>query len=190
MPMKTKIICGLLAALLLIFAIVACNRHSWSEQQRHEAREMVGEWREAIYLNDLSEAEYALFAGRVADILEMKYPSYVEFVEMPLVGDSVEMVIITAITSELKATPERLRHIFRYDDLVELGTLPTGLTRHQQNIFYRCLAEQINQNYGSMQSFVWDAIYSQLDDVLITQLLRHCAWPFWDVEMDITIINE
>lgn len=190
MPMKAKIICGLLAALLLIFALTACNKRSWNEEQRHEAREMVGEWRKAVYINDLSEAEYALFAGRVADILEMKYPSYVEFVEMPLVGDSVEMVIITAITSELKATPERLRHIFRYDDLVELGTLPAGLTRHQQNNFYRCLAERINQTYGSMQRFVWDAMYSQLDDVLIARMLQRCGSPFWDVEMNLTIIEE
>ena len=151
---------------------------------------MLREWRNMIYLNELSEEEFALFAGRVADILEMRYPSYAEFVEMPMVGDSVEMVIVATITSELKATPERLRHIFSYDDLVELGTLPAGLTRHRQNEFYRCLAERVNQTYGSMQQFVWDAMYSRLDDTLLAHMLSHCAAPFWDAELDITIIEE
>ena len=188
--MKTKIICGLLATIFLLFALLACTKRPWSEQQRSYAHKMLREWRNAVYLNDLTEEEYALFSGRVTDILETRYPSYVEFVEMPMVGDSVEMVVVATISSELKATPERLRHIFRYDDLVELGTLPAGLTRHQQNNFYRCLAERINQTYGFMQRFVWDAIYSKLDDSLVAQMLRHCAAPFWDTELDITIIEE
>ena len=180
----------LLAGALLLTLLPSCNKRPWSEQQRSYARDMLREWRNVVYLNELSEEEFALFSGRVADILEMRYPSYVEFAEMPMVGDSIEMVIVAAITSELKATPERLRHILSYDDLVELGTLPAGLTRHRQNGFYRCLAERINQTYGSIQSFVWDAMYSRLDSSLTTQMLHRCAAPFWDSELDITIIEE
>lgn len=148
---------------------------------------MLQGWREIVYLNDLTDEEFALFASGVADILERRYPSYVEFVEMPMVGDSVEMVIIATITTDLKASPERLRHIFRYDDLVELGTLPAGLTLHQRNNFYRCFAERVGMTYGSLQRFVWDAVYSTLDDLLIAQMLRHCAAPYWDSDEDITL---
>ncbi|MBO7300110.1 MAG: hypothetical protein J6U53_01720 [Tidjanibacter sp.] len=190
--MRTKHLFGkiLLIGALLIASLTSCTHRNWNEQQRREAREMLRQWREIAYLNDLSEEEFALFAGNVADILEMEYPSYVEFVEMPMVGDSVEMVIIATITTDLKASPERLRHIFRYDDLVELGTLPAGLTLHQQNNFYRCFAERVNMTYGSLQRFVWDAVYSTLDDLLIAQMLRHCAAPFWDGEIDTVVIED
>lgn len=176
--------------ILSILWLTSCNRGSWNERQRKATQEMLREWREVVYLGDLTEEEFALFSNNVTDLLEQRYPSYVEFIEMPMVGDSVEMVVVAAIVTDIKASPDRLRHIFRYEELVEARILPAGMSRRQQLDFYRCFAERVNMSYGSMQEFVWDALYSKLDDVLIAQMMRRCAAPFWDLEMDVVIIEE
>lgn len=149
---------------------------------------MLREWREMVYLNDLTDEEFALFANNVTDLLEQEYPSYVEFIEMPMVGDSVEMVVIAAIVTEIKASPERLRHIFGYKELTEAEVLPKGLSHSQLHDFYKCFADKVNMTYGSMQQFVWDAVYSRLDDAIIARMMRQCAAPYWDVEVDVVEI--
>jgi hypothetical protein len=168
--------------------LTSCNNRRWNDKQRKATREMIEQWRQLAYLNALTEEEFALFAGRVTDVLEEEYPSYVEFVEMPMVGDSVEMVIITTIAGELKATPERMRNIFPYGRLVDMQILPAGLSMAHQETFYRCFTEKVNTLYGSLQRFVWDAIYSRLDDAIILRLMRQCASPYWEVDM--VIIEE
>lgn len=142
-----------------------------------------------VYLNDLADEEFALFAGNVTDLLEERYPSYVEFIEMPMLGDSVEMVVVATIVHEIKATPAKLRHIFPYHMLVEAGVLPKGLGIHHQHDFYKCMAERVNNTYGSMQQFVWDAVYSQLDDQLVASMLEECGEPYWNVELTIVEVE-
>ena len=164
--------------------LTSCNRGNWNEQQRREAREMLREWREIVYLGNLTEEEFALFAGNVTDLLEYRYPPFVEFMEMPARGDSVEMVVVAAIVTDIKASPDRLRHIFSYKELVEANILPENMTTRDQKEFYRCFAEQVNMAYGSMQQFVWDALYSRLDDEIIVQIMRGCATPYWDIKME------
>lgn len=187
--MQQKSTKKIIVALVVLLAgsclwLSSCTRKQrWNEEQRREAREMIREWREIAYLNALSEAEFTLFAGEIADLLEAEWPNYVEFIEMPMVGDSVEMVIVTTIAGELKATPERMRYIFPYGRLVDMEILPAGLPVGQQEAFYRCFTEKVNAMYGSMQRFVWDAVYSRLDDAIILRLMRQCASPYWEVDM-------
>jgi hypothetical protein len=152
----------------------------WSDKQRKEAREMLREWREIAYLNALTEAEFDLFSAEVADMLEERWPSYVEFIEMPMVGDSVEVVVVAAIVSDIKANANNMRRLFPYDTLVSSGVLPAGLTAHQQKEYYMCLANGVTNVFGSVQNFVWGAINSALDDVVIAHMLRDCAVPFWE----------
>ena len=146
------------ALIMSTILIASCVHSNWSDQQRREALGMLRGWRDIAYLNDLTDEEFALFAASAADILEHRHPTYEEFVEMPMVEDSVEMVIIATITSDLTTSPERLRHIFRYDDLVALGILPAGLTLHEQNKFYRHLAKQLTTTYGSLEEFVREMV--------------------------------
>ena len=187
--MQQKSTKKIIVALVVLLAgsclwLSSCTRKQrWNEEQRREAREMIREWREIAYLNSLSEAEFTLFAGEIADLLEAEWPNYVEFIEMPMVGDSVEMVIVTTIAGELKATPERMHYIFPYGRLVDMEILPAGLPVGQQEAFYRCFTEKVNALYGSMQRFVWDAVYSRLDDAIILRLMRQCASPSWEVDM-------
>ena len=108
---------------------------------------------------------------------------------MPARGDSVEMVVVATIVTDLKASPDRLRHIFSYEELVDMGILPANMNARAQKEFYRCFAERVNMVYGSMQQFVWDALYSRLDEELIVQMMRRCAAPYWDVEMDVVVVE-
>ena len=174
---------------LVWFGSCSSGQH-WSQEQRKATQEMLRQWREITYLNDLTEEEFALFAGSVTDLLEQQYPSYVEFIEMPMVGDSVEMVVVAAIVTDIKASPDRLRHIFSYEELVDAKVLPSGMNRRQQADFYRCFAERVNMSYGSMQRFVWEALNSKLDDVAIAHMMRRCASPYWDVELDVVVVEE
>lgn len=170
------------AFMTLTMGLTSCsNKQKWTEEERRATREMLRDWREIVYLNNLSEEEFMLFRSQVADMLEQQHPVYEEFIEMPMMGDSVEVVLLATIVTELKASPEKMRHIFPYTFLVAEGYLPKGLDRHHQEEFYRCFADNVNRNYGSVQQFVWDAFYSRLDDLLVVAMLRSCAVPYWEL---------
>lgn len=172
-----------MATLTIATNLLSCSpQKRWSEEERRATREMLRDWREMIYLDELSEEEFSLFRSRVADILEESYPVYEEFIEMPMMGDSVEMVILATIVTEIKASPEKMRHIFPYTYLVEEGILPSGMSRHHQEEFYRCFSESVNLYYGSIQQFIWDAFNSELDDIFVAKMLRSCATPYWAVK--------
>lgn len=162
----------------------------WKDEERRASNEMLRDWRHLVYLNALSEQEFELFANRVTDALERKYPSYVEFVKMPMMGDSVEMVVIATIVNDIKASPDNMRNIFPYHNMVDAGVLPKDLTTQEQSDFYRCLSEKINRTYGSIQQFLWDAIYSELDDYLIAYMMSQCAAPYWDTQSETVVITE
>lgn len=165
---------------MCLYVSGCASKSRWNEKQRKEAREMLQEWREIAYLNALTDAEFAVFAEDVADMLEARWPSYVEFVEMPMVGDSVEVVVVATIVNDIKANANNMRHLFPYDVLVSAGVLPAGMTTHQQKEYYMCLANGVDNVFGSVQNFVWGAINSSLDDVVIAHMLRDCAIPFWE----------
>lgn len=181
------------ATLILLtgLSLGSCSkRRQWKAEERKASNEMLRDWRHIAYLNALSETEFELFANRVTDALERKYPSFVEFIEMPMAGDSVEMVVIATIVSEIKASPDNMSNLFPYASLVKTEFLPAGMNSRQQSDFYRCFADKANSAFGSLQQFVWDAIYSQLDDYLIAHLIRQCATPFWDNVTTTVIIEE
>ncbi len=170
------------ATLLLLTSLTSCSsKQQWSEEERQATREMLRDWREIVYLNNLPEEEFMLFRSQVADMIEEQYPIYEEFIEMPMMGDSVEVILLATIVTEIKASPEKMRHIFPYSFLVAEGYLPKGLDGSHLEDFYRCFAENVNRNYGSIQQFVWDAFYSKLDELLVDGMLRGCAAPYWDL---------
>lgn len=180
---------GLAAMILSVCsASVSCGHKGWNETQRKEAREMLRQWRDMVYLRNMNEMEFAIFSDEVADILEEQYPSYVEFIEMPMVGDSVEMVVVAAIVADIKADSRNMRHLFPYHELVRKEILPKGLSEAHRKDFYDCLAQKVNSVYGSVQVFVWDMVNSLADDVVTMRMLQGCAAPFW--EIDVTIVEE
>ncbi|MFR9251243.1 MAG: hypothetical protein ACLVK4_15720 [Alistipes shahii] len=71
-------------------------------------------YRQMVYLDDLTDAEFVLFTDDVAGQLENSYPVYVEFVEMQGVDDTVDMVVVSTIVDELDADAHNMRHIYPY----------------------------------------------------------------------------
>ena len=107
--------------LLALFAagFFGCSQsREWNKEQRQAMREALRDYRQMVYLDDLTDAEFVLFADGVANDLEGAYPVYTTFIEMPGVDDTVEMVVVTAIVDELNADAHNMRHIYPYNYLV------------------------------------------------------------------------
>ena len=75
-------------------------------------RDLLRQYRQMVYLNDLTDAEYMLFTDNVAAAVEEAYPVYTTFVEMPAVNDTVQVYIVTTIVEELNTDARNMRHIF------------------------------------------------------------------------------
>ena len=149
-------------------------------------RDLLHDYRQMVYLNDLTDAEYMLFADNVASAVEADYPVYTTFVEMPGANDTVQMYIVTTIVEELNTDARNMRHIFPYPYLVENNVLPAGLSRAQQNAFYNCLSQKVNNAFPNLTDFVGAVIASDtLANSQISQMQNGCANDLfnWTVEV-------
>lgn len=194
-PIKTKdmkkflLFLGITGLFLLP---TACKQHpkQWNHDERRAVRQALNEYRQMVYLEDLSESEFALFADGVAVDLENSYPVYAEFVELPGVEDTVEMVVVTSIVEELNADARNMRHLYPYDYLVAQGVLPTGLSRDQQRAFYQCFAQQVNTTFHSMGQFFNAILADTTNTSQIAQMESRCANELFGWEVVITEIVE
>nr|WP_122119436.1 hypothetical protein [Alistipes megaguti] len=184
----------LLLSLTLLVLVTAgfsgCSKQrQWNHEQRKAMREALRSYRQMVYLDDLTDAEFGLFSDAVAGTLENAYPVYVEFIQMEGVDDTVDMVVVTEIVDELNADARNMRHIFPYNVLVAQGILPQGLDHDQLKAFYNCLATKVNNTYSSTGQF-FNAILADTTDLSqISQLESQCANDLfnWEVtEIDIT----
>ena len=160
----------------LTVGLFACSaQHEWKHDERKATREALREYRDMLYLNDLSDAEFALFVDEVANELEASYPVYTTFIEMPNVGDTVDMVVVETIVQAINADAHNMRHIFPYSYLVAQGILPAGLDHSQQRQFYTCLASGVNANFYSVAQFIHALINQTADNALLQQIQAQCA---------------
>lgn len=170
-------------SLLALFAagFIGCSqRQQWNHEERKAMREALDSYRQMVYLDDLTDAEFVLFSDEVAGALENAYPVYAAFIQMPGVNDTVDMVVVTTIVEELNADAHNMRHIFPYNYLVKQGILPTGLDRNQQKAFYTCLAGKVNATYSTMDQF-FNAILADTTDLSqLRQLETQCANDLFD----------
>ena len=173
----------LTTSLLALFAagFIGCSqRQQWNREERKAMREALDSYRQMVYLDDLTDAEFVLFSDEVAGTLENAYPVYAAFIQMPGVNDTVDMVVVTTIVEELNADAHNMRHIFPYNYLVKQGILPTGLDRNQQKAFYTCLAGKVNATYSTMDQF-FNAILADTTDLSqLRQLETQCANALFD----------
>lgn len=176
--------------LIVVATVCGCknSNRKWTEEQRREAKQMLELYRDLVYLQDLTEAEYLLFADDVVDTLQAEFPSYVTFVAMPAVNDTIETYVVATIVEEIQADRRNMRHVFPYQHLVKNNILPEGMPREQIHEFYDCLAQHVNSYFGSYQAFVYGALNSLLDDVAIVNFQQKCAAPYWSEET-ITVIE-
>ena len=172
-------------------AAVACSKNAtWHEAERRELREEVQAYRDMIYLQNLANEELELFSGDVVESIEIAYPVYAVFEELPGQSDTVQVYIVETIVTQLKDNAHNMRHLFPYHSLVEAGILPAGLDRQAQHAFYNCLARQVRNYYPSMEAFLDDIMNSCGCSTTIQDMQMQCAAALfdWGVEVDETIV--
>ncbi len=190
--MKKILLC---VPVLAIFAagFFGCSQQKqWNHEQRKAAREALRSYRQMVYLNDLTDDEFVLFSDQVGNMLEVAYPTYTTFIEMPGAADTVDMVVISTIVDALDADARNMRHIYPYNYLVAQGMLPAGLDHEQQRAFYSCFASKVNAAYLSMEQFFNAILADTTDTSQIRQMESQCAnelfsWVVTEVDiMEVT----
>lgn len=188
---KTLLSIAVLA--LAAAGIVGCSQsREWNREQRKAMREALRDYRQMVYLDDLTDSEFVIFTDDVAETLEENYPVYTTFVAMPGMSDTVDVVVVTTIVDELNADAHNMRHIYPYNYLVAQGVLPAGLDYDQQRSFYKCFANKVNDSYNTMTQF-FNAILADTTDMSqIRQLENQCANDLFDwtiTEVDVIETN-
>lgn len=183
-----------IVAIAAIMLVGGCAKEKkWGEAERNKLREELRAYRDMIYLDNLAEAEFVDFSGDVVEAIEIDYPIYTTFVELPGRGDTVEVYVVSTIVEELNTDPHNLRNIFPYPQLVADGVLPAGLNHQAQRAFYDCLSHKIKRTYRTTSAF-FDAITNgtQTDSNKIADMQMQCAADLfdWGVEVDETIVIE
>ena len=176
---------------LAFCTVIGCSpQRQWSREQRQALRHLLRDYRQMVYLNNLTEAEYMLFSDDVAAAIEQAYPVYTTFVEMPAVNDTVQVYVVTTIVNQLNADVRNMRHIFPYNELVASSVLPSGLDRTAQNAFYRCLAQGVNNTFNSVEGFVNAILADTTATATINQLQQQCAASLFGWQVDIVEVVE
>ena len=186
-----KFLLSLSVVVVVLGGLFGCSQQKkWNREQRQALRHMLRDYREMVYLENLTEAEYMLFADEVAAAIEQNFPVYTTFIEMPAVNDTVQVYVVTTIVDQLNADVRNMRHLFPYNSLVQSNILPSGLDRVQQNAFYRCLAQKVNNTYPDVESFVNAMLADTTSMSTINLLQQQCATDLFGWEIDISEIAD
>jgi hypothetical protein len=171
---------------IIFGCIFACGEQAkWNREERQAMRNLLRDYRKMVYLNDLTEAEYMLFTDRVLASVEEDYPVYTTFIEMPAVNDTVQVYVVTTIVEQLAADASNMRHLYPYHDLVSANILPSGLSRSQQNAFYQCFANAVDNTYANAEQLVNAIIADTVQTSQIAQMQANCANELfgWTIEI-------
>ena len=182
-----------ISLILAAVAIVGCSQQAkWDHHQKQAMRENLRQYRDMIYLEDLTEPEFIIFTDSVTGNIEEVYPVYATFMQIPSVEDTIDMFVITTIVEELNEDAHNMRHIFPYRYLVSQGMLPDKLSHEQQRAFYNCLAQKVNNNFASVEQFLNAILADTSANSQITQFQRECANELfnWVIEVDEVITTQ
>ena len=171
--------------LLLIISLAAifcsCSKQrEWNREQRHQMRQDLRTYRDMVYLTDLNDVEWELFAV------------YATFIEMPSVEDTVTMVVVETVVTQLEADAHNMRHLFPYRQLVAEGILPEGMSHQQIKSYYTCLAKKVDNYYNSVEQFFGTILAGNIDSTQLGTFQRQCAADFEGVvvtEIDVIETN-
>ena len=176
-----------LTLIMAAVAIVGCSQKAkWNHDQRKAMRENLRQYRDMIYLQDLTDPEFLIFTDSVTGDIEAVYPVYTSFIEMDGVQDTIDMFVMTAIIDELDADAHNMRHIYPYRYLVSEGILPDRLTHEQQRDFYRCLAQKVNNTFLTVEQFLMSIVADTTATSTIKKLQGECANELfnWVIEVE------
>jgi hypothetical protein len=186
-----RFLLSLTVAVVTFGGFIGCSQQKqWNREQRQALRQMLRDYREMAYLENLTEAEYMLFAEQVAAAIEQNFPVYTTFIEMPAVNDTVQVYVVTTIVEQLNTDVRNMRHLFPYNTLVQANILPSGLDRMQQNAFYKCLAQKVNYTYPDVPSFVNAMLSDTTSMSTINLLQQQCANDLFGWQIDIIEIAD
>ena len=155
-------------------------------------REALRQYRDMIYLQDLTDPEFIIFTDDVATEIEMAYPVYATFMQIPNVNDTIDLFVVTTIVEELQEDAHNMRHLYPYRYLVSQGILPDKLTHEQQREFYKCLAQKVNNNFSSVSQFVNAILADTSATSQIATMQQQCASDLfnWVIEVEEVEISE
>ncbi|MFR9619652.1 MAG: hypothetical protein SNH63_00360 [Rikenellaceae bacterium] len=179
--MKRKLYTLLLACtIILLAACTTAQKGEWSKQERKTMRRALHEYREMVYLAELSDAQFFIFGDQLMDAVEMTYPDFSDVIEFPYLDDTIRAYITTTILEQLDADGANMRYIYPYRTLRKEGRLPEGLTRSEQRTFYKCLARKINAEYSTFESFFWAVAADTTNMSKIATFQSACAKSLFD----------
>ncbi len=182
-----------LSLFAMAMATMGCSQQAkWNHKQKQAMRESLKEYRDMVYLEDLTDPEFVIFSDGVALEIEQAYPVYATLMALPGLNDTVEMFVVTEIVDQLDADAHNMRHIYPYRMLVAEGILPDKLTHEQQREFYRCFAQKVNNQYATVMQFVNAVLNDTTNDSQIAQFQQQCANDLfdWVVEIDEVVTEE
>ena len=179
-----------LSILLAVVAIAGCSKKAkWNHEQKKAMRENLRQYRDMIYLQDLTDPEFLIFTDSVTGDIEAVYPVYTTFIEMDGAQDTVDMFVLTAIVDELNADAHNMRHIYPYRYLVSEGILPDRLTHEQQRDFYRCLAQKVDNTFPTVETFLMAIVSDTTATSKIKELQAQCANELFDWVIEVEEVD-
>ena len=182
-----------LSLILVAMAATGCSQKAkWDHKQKQAMREDLRQYRDMIYLQDLTDPEFMIFTDSVTGDIEAVYPIYTSFIEMDGAEDTVDMFVVGAIVEQLDADAHNMRKIYPYRTLVNEGILPPELDRQAQRAFYECFANQVNNTYPSTTAFVNAVLADTTSTSQIAQMQSQCAAGLfdWVVEVDEVVLYD
>ena len=173
-----------------VVALVGCtHKRGWSDKERKALRNELNDYRDMVYIDNLQEVEFDDFTGDVIEAVEVDYPVYTVYYELPGRGDTLDVYVVSTIVERLDADPHNLRHIFPYSWLVAEGVLPAGMNAQAQRAFYDCLSQKIKRHYHTSRRFLYALANDPNAMNTIVQMQNDCAMELfdWGVEVDETV---
>lgn len=187
-----KIVLFITLAAIAVSTVGCSKEKRWGDMEREQLRRELRAYRDMVYLENLAEAEFNDFSGDVVEAIEIDYPVYTTFIELPGRGDTVEVYVVSTIVEELNANPHNMRNIYPYPYLVEEGILPAGLNHQAQRAFYDCFSKKVKRYYPSTQAFFDAVVGDTASQNTLTDMQMQCAADLfdWGVEIDESVVVE
>ncbi|MFR9649600.1 MAG: hypothetical protein SNJ33_06595 [Rikenellaceae bacterium] len=173
--MRLKTIYTSIFAAIILVATSCGGRVEWNMQQRAAMRQALEDYRQMVYLANLSSDDFVIFSDGVVEDIELDYPIYTEFIKLPSVSDTVQLYVITAIVDELQADVANMRYLMPYAQLVDDGMLPAELSHSERVAFYQCMANKVNNNYMGFTSFVNSLIENEVSNEQLNSFISDCS---------------
>ncbi len=176
-----------------VVALVGCTeKRGWNHDDRKAVRNEIDNYRDMVYLEDLEVVEFDDFSGDVIEAIEIDYPTYALYYELPGRGDTLDVYVVSTIVERLDTDPHNLRHIFPYSWLVAEGVLPAGLDKQAQRAFYDCLSQKVKRQYHTSRRFLYALMNDPNAGNAVMQMQNDCAMELfdWGMEVDETVVVE